>query len=295
MSDLSVKDAVVAARKAENNARIEKTAWSWQETWDRYGSIVVTIINLSIFFLLWELLARSGVVNRIFLPTASGMFATMWEGLTTTAPPGAVVSGSIADHLAFTLTNLSIGLVIAIIIGVPAGLLMGGNRYVETVLSPYVWTMASLPRIALVPLFVLFLGFTVKMQITIIVLSAVFPIIINAWAGVKTTEKSLLAAAKVFGANKKDLYLKVVLPYTLPFIISGIQQGIGRGLVGVVIAEIFGGSNGLGYLISRSADTFNSELMYAVLLLLAIISLSLIKITRILEVYVAPWRQINKL
>ena len=92
---------------------------------------------------------------------------------------------------------------------------MGGVRHVETVLSPYVWALASLPRIALVPLFILFLGFTVKMQITIIVLSAVFPIIINAWAGVKTTEKSLLSAAKVFGASRRELYVHVVLPYTL--------------------------------------------------------------------------------
>src|SRR5690606_12621219 len=110
--------------------------------------------------------------------------------------------------------------------------------------------------------------FTRTMQVTIIVLSAVFPIMINAWAGVKTTEKSLLAAAKVFGAKRHQLYTKVVFPYTLPFIISGIQQGIGRGLVGVIIAEIFGGAKGLGYLIQRAADTFNSALLYAVLFLL---------------------------
>jgi NitT/TauT family transport system permease protein len=193
------------------------------------------------------------------------------------------------------MRNLAIGLVIAIAIGVPAGLLMGGNRYVETVLSPYVWALASLPRIALVPLFILFLGFGVQMQITIIVLSAVFPIIINSWAGVKTTDKSLLAAAKVFGASRTELYLMVVLPYTLPFIISGIQQGIGRGLVGVIIAEIFGGSNGLGYLVSRSADTFNSALMYAVLFVLVVVSLTLIQFTRWLEAYVAPWRRLEGL
>lgn len=276
-------------------SRIQVTAWTFGEVWSRYGSWVVTAVNLTIFFCLWQLLAVTGVVNPLFLPSATSMFEALWVGLTTTAPPGAVVSGSIADHLAYSLTNLSIGLVIACIIGIPAGLLMGGNRYVETILSPYVWALASLPRIALVPLFILFLGFTVKMQITIIVLSAVFPIIINAWAGVKTTEKSLLAAAKVFGASRRELYMKVVFPYTLPFIISGIQQGIGRGLIGVIIAEIFGGSKGLGYLIQRAADTFNSSLMYAVLLLLVIVSLSLIQLTRWLEAYVAPWRRIDRL
>jgi NitT/TauT family transport system permease protein len=89
--------------------------------------------------------------------------------------------------------------------------------------------------------------------------------------------------------------MKVVFPYTLPFVISGIQQGIGRGLIGVIIAEIFGGSRGLGYLIQRSADTFNSRLMYAVLFTLVVVSLSLIQFTRWLEAYVAPWRRIDRL
>jgi NitT/TauT family transport system permease protein len=276
-------------------SRIQDTEWTASEFWSRYGSWAVTVVNLTIFFCIWELFARSGAVNQLFLPTASGMFEALWHGLTTSAPAGAVVSGSIADHLLFSLRTLTIGLAIAIAIGVPAGLLMGGNRYVETILSPYVWSLASLPRIALVPLFILFLGFTVKMQVTIVVLSAVFPIMINSWAGVKTTEKSLLAAAKVFGASRRELYTKVVFPYTLPFIISGIQQGIGRGLIGVIIAEIFGGSHGLGYLIQRSADTFNSRLMYAVLFVLIIISLTLIQFTRWLEAYVAPWRRIDRL
>ena len=275
--------------------RIQDSEFTASEFWARYGSWFVTILNLTIFFIVWELFARSGAVNSLFLPTASDMFAALWHGLTTTAPPGAVISGSILDHLGYSMTNLSIGLAIACVIGIPAGLLMGGNKYVETVLSPYVWALASLPRIALVPLFILFLGFTVKMQITIIVLSAVFPIIINAWAGVKTTEKSLLSAAKVFGASRRELYMKVVLPYTLPFIIAGIQQGIGRGLIGVIIAEIFGGSKGLGYLITRAADTFNSSLMYAVLFLLVVVSLTLIQATRWLEAYVAPWRRIDRL
>jgi len=276
-----------------DQSRYQDTHFTLAGFWRRYGSWFVTVINISCFFLLWEAFARSGAISPLFLPKASDMFGQLWLGFTTSAPPGAVVSGSIRDHLLYTLTNLSIGLVIACVVGIPAGLLMGGNRYVETVLSPYIWALASLPRIALVPLFILFLGFTVKMQITIIVLSAIFPIIINAWAGVKTTEKSLLAAARVFGANRRELYMKVVLPYTLPFIISGVQQGIGRGLVGVVIAEIFGGAKGLGYLIQRAADTFNSALMYAVLLLLVIVSLSLVQITRWLEAYVAPWRRIE--
>tara|TARA_B100001250_G_scaffold313498_1_gene275566 strand:- start:553 stop:1434 length:882 start_codon:yes stop_codon:yes gene_type:complete len=292
------------ANKGQQNAqvfdtddpdRIQDIGWTAREVWRRSRGFVVTSINIMTFFILWEIVTIYGNINPLFLPKASDMFVELWVGLTTRAPEGAVFSGSILDHFLHSFSNLMFGLVIAILIGVPGGLLMGGNKYIEAILSPYVWALASLPRIALVPLFILFLGFTTTMQVTIIVISAVFPIMINAWAGVKTTEKSLLAAARVFGANRRQLYVRVVLPYTLPFIISGIQQGIGRGLIGVVIAELFGGSNGLGYLIQRSADTFNTAMNFAVLLLLIVMSLSLINFTRWLEAYVAPWRSANHL
>ncbi|MFL2741314.1 MAG: ABC transporter permease [Paracoccaceae bacterium] len=275
--------------------RIQDLGWTFKEVWRRIRGLVVTTLNLITFFILWEVFTIYGDINPLFLPKASDMFAELWVGLTTRAPEGAVFSGSILDHFLHSFNNLMFGLAIACLIGIPGGLLMGGNKYIEAILSPYVWALASLPRIALVPLFILFLGFTTTMQVTIIVISAVFPIMINAWAGVKTTEKSLLAAARVFGANRRQLYVKVVLPYTLPFIISGIQQGIGRGLIGVVIAELFGGSNGLGFLIQRSADTFNTAMTFAVLLLLIVMSLSLINFTRWLEAYVAPWRNVNHL
>ena len=260
--------------------RIQDLGWTFKEVWRRIRGLVVTTLNLITFFILWEVFTIYGDINPLFLPKASDMFAELWVGLTTRAPEGAVFSGSILDHFLHSFNNSMFGLAIACLIGIPGGLLMGGNKYIEAILSPYVWALASLPRIALVPLFILFLGFTTTMQVTIIVISAVFPIMINAWAGVKTTEKSLLAAARVFGANRRQVYVRVVLPYTLPFIISGIQQGIGRGLIGVVIAELFGGSNGLGYLIQRSADTFNTAMTFAVLLLLIVMSLSLINFTR---------------
>ena len=177
--------------------RIQDVGWTFREVWRRtrgwkyfiwrrIRGFVVTSINLIIFFILWELLTTYGNINSLFLPKASAMFQELWVGMTTRAPEGAVFSGSILDHFLHSFKNLMTGLFIAMALGIPGGLLMGGNKYVESILSPYVWALASLPRIALVPLFILFLGFTTTMQVTIIVISAVFPIVINAWAGVKT-------------------------------------------------------------------------------------------------------------
>lgn len=288
-------DPVLEDVLEDDDDRITDVTTTPRQLWRRYGAWVVTAVNLTVFFVAWEIFARAEFISPMFLPRASDMFSELWRGMTETQSLGAVISGNLRDHLLYSMRNLVLGVGIAIAIGVPFGLLMGANRYADAILSPYIWAISSMPRIALVPLFILFLGFTTRMQIVIIILGAVFPIIINAWAGVKTTDKSLIAAAKVMGASKLELYYRVVFPFTLPFIISGIQQGIGRGLVGVVIAEIFGGTQGLGFLIQRAADTYNSPLLYAVLFALVVLSLSLVQFTRWLEHKVAPWRRLSSL
>ena len=201
-------------------------------------------------------------------------------------------SGEMWPHVEHSVRNFTIGMLISSAIGIPLGLALGASRTLDTILSPYMWTMASLPRIALIPLLILTLGFGNKMQLTIIVLSAVFPIAINCWAGVKTVDPSLLRAGAVFGANTFTQYQKIVLPFTLPFVISGIQQGIARALVGMLVGELLGGGGeGLGRVLSLAADRFDIPLLYGVLLLLAILSVSAVQSMRWLERKVAPWRE----
>lgn len=248
----------------------------------RYGNYLLIALNLTVFFILWELFARAEIVNPLFLPRASDMFATLWEGL---GPEGVI-----RPNIFISLRLFSLGMLAACVVGIPIGLLMGASRVVDGIFSPYVWAMASLPRVALMPLLILILGFSDTAKFTLIFLSAIFPIIINCMAGVKTVDGSLVRAGKVFGARKWQLYAKVIFPFTLPFIISGVNQGMTRGLVGLVIAEIFGGNSGLGYLTVRASESFNSPLLYAVLLILVIVSLSFVQSIRWLESKVAPWR-----
>jgi ABC-type nitrate/sulfonate/bicarbonate transport system permease component len=248
----------------------------------RYGPAALIVLNLTVFFIAWELFARAEVINPLFLPRASDVFITIYEGLS----PG----GIILDHIFISLKLFGIGMAAAALVGIPIGLIMGASKVVDGIFSPYVWAMASLPRVALMPLLILILGFSDEAKLTLIFLSAIFPIIINCMAGVKTVDQSLVRAGQVFGASKPALYRKVIFPYTLPFIISGLNQGMTRGLVGLVIAEIFGGNSGLGYLTVRASEMFNSALLYAVLLILVIISLAFVQTVRWLEIKVAPWR-----
>lgn len=248
----------------------------------RYGAVALVLVNLSVFLVLWQLFARSGAINPLFLPAPSDVFSEMWTQF------GA--EGVLRENILVSARTFAVGMGVAMIVGIPVGLLMGASRVVDAIISPYVWAMASLPRVALMPLLILILGFSETAKLTLVFLSAVFPIVINCMAGVKTVDQSLVRAGQVFGARKPDLYRKVIFPFTLPFIIAGINQGMTRGLVGLVIAEIFGGNSGLGYLTKRAAETFNSPLLYAVLLILVFFSLGFVQLIRWVEQRVAPWR-----
>jgi NitT/TauT family transport system permease protein len=248
-----------------------------------FRSTAITIVNLILFFLLWEIVARTEVINPLFFPKASAMFSALYHGF---------ANGTILPQLEHSLTNFLIGLAISTAIGIPVGLLMGASRLADLILSPYVWAMTSLPRVALIPLLILIMGFGDSMQLTIIVLSAVFPIMVNCMAGVKTVDPSLLRAGQVFGTSRVQTYSKVILPFTLPFVISGVNQGIARGLVGMLIGELLGGGgNGLGYLLDQAGQQFDAPTLYAVLLILAVMSVGLIQSMRWLEQRAAPWRR----
>jgi NitT/TauT family transport system permease protein len=247
----------------------------------RWGPTAISVANVTIFFICWQLFAKAEIVSPLFLPAPTDMFAALREGF---------ADGTLPDAIAFSIRNFVIGLAAACVVGIPVGLLMGASRVVHSILSPYVWSMQSLPRVAIMPLLILIFGFEVTAELMLIFLSAVFPIIINCMAGVKTVEPSLIRAGRVFGARKLDIYRRIILPYTLPFVIAGVNQGMSRGLVGMIIAEIFGGNRGLGYIIQRAGETFNSPLLYGTLLILVVVALTFVQSARWLEVKVAPWR-----
>ena len=285
-----------------SQTRIRDANWTRSRIWTRYRYAIITVINLSVFFLIWEWFANSGRVNAQIFPTFSSVLETLKIGWLGGGNLEGFNNRMLADFVILqnfweTARIYGISMVIVIIVGIPIGLLMGGSKWVDAIMSPYVWTLSSLPRIAIYPIFVMFLGIGESVKYAIILSTAIFPVIINTWAGVKTTEQSLINAAKVFGANKAQIYKKVVLPYTLPFVVSGVQLSLSRGMIGVVLAEFLSGATvngGIGWLIFRSAAAFNAPLTYAALLSLAVFALILVQGTRSMEAKIAPWRQATK-
>ncbi len=182
------------------------------------------------------------------------------------------------------------GFTFAVFVGIPLGLVMGWRRRVEYSLDPFLTALYASPLVALAPLFIIVFGVGVLGKAALVFLLAVFPFIFNTFAGVKSTDALLINVIRSFGGSEKDLYLKVILPSTMPYIIAGARLAIGRGLVGIIVGEFYAASEGIGFAISQAGDTYRLPDMFVGIIILSLIAIILTELMRRLELTVAPWR-----
>ena len=203
----------------------------------------------------------------------------------------AVADGSMWEAVTNSMYAMSIGMIISLAIGIPLGLIIGMSPTLDLITSPYLWGFFAMPRIALAPLMVLWLGFGDEIKIWLVVLSAIIPIILSCKDGVQTTDESLVRAARSFGAGRVQLFAKVISPNTLPFIASGVRNGISRGFVGLLIIELTVGTGGIGTEVIRSMRDLDTGRMFAFTAALITLALLLVSLSRQLENYASRWRE----
>lgn len=242
---------------------------------------IVSIVNLTAFFTLWQVAAVTTDVPQLFLPALTDVFRELREMHD---------EGILWSNLGISLWIYVFGMVISIAIAVPAGLFIGGVRIVDKILSPYVWAVYTTPRLILMPLILLWVGINDTARVVIIVLSAVPATLVVVMEGVKTVDTSLLKAARSFGAGRLRLFRSVVLPSTVPFVATGIRMGVSRGLIGLFIGELFTGTNGIGYIITLASKTFNSARTFGMLLIFVLFCVSMVGLSQLLERKVSVWR-----
>jgi ABC-type nitrate/sulfonate/bicarbonate transport system permease component len=182
------------------------------------------------------------------------------------------------------------GFTFAVIVGIPVGLVMGWRRRVEYSLDPFLTALYASPLVALAPLFIIVFGVGVLGKAALVFLLSVFPFVFNTFAGVKSTDSLLINVIRSFGGTEKDLYLKVILPSTMPYIIAGARLAIGRGLVGIIVGEFYAASEGIGFAISQAGDTYRLPDMFVGIIILSLIAIVLTELMRKLELTIAPWR-----
>lgn len=234
------------------------------------------------FFVLWELLLGYVVVFNPFFVTKPSLMAQAAVGL--------VASGELWKDLYVSGQPFVFGFIAAIVVGIPLGLVMGWRRRVEYALDPFLTALYASPLVALAPLLIVMFGVGLQGKTVLIFLLAVFPFIFNAYAGVKSVDRLLVNVVRSMGGGEKDLYLKVILPSTLPYLVAGARIALGRGIVGIIVGEFYAASEGIGHAVSWYGDNYLLAEMFVCILILMIIAVLLTEGLRRAELAVAPWR-----
>ncbi|MDB5991494.1 MAG: nitrate transporter permease [Herbaspirillum sp.] len=229
---------------------------------------------------LWELVSRLFVTNPLFLAAPSQIFIALVQ-LTK--------SGRLGADIWVSTLEFVLGYVIASIIGIALGLVMASSERAKQALEPWVSGLYATPTIALGPLFIVWMGIGIWSKVVVVVLLVLFPVAINTEAGLRTTSERLIETLRCFGATRLQIFFKLSLPSAIPFILTGLKLGIGRGLMGVVVAELFGSRAGLGLLISESADSFNMPNLFVGVLIFAVAGIVIVAGFNQIERRLVPW------
>ena len=215
-----------------------------------------------IFLFIWELVGNVlQLINPMFMSAPS---------LIAKAGFQLFASGEIYQDLYISGIELFWGYFLSVAVAVPFGIAIGWYKKIAYIFDPFVNAMNATPRVALLPLVIIWLGIGILSKVGIIFLGAVFPILINTRDGVKTTPVNLLTAARSFGASEWMLFKTVVLPSTIPFIITGLRMGLGRAIVGVMVGELYAATAGIGFMITVAGATFQTDKVFVGVLVFAL-------------------------
>jgi len=241
-------------------------------------NIAIRAVSVTIVLLLWEQLGDHVDAALFTKPSLIAVAAVDMIG-----------SGELWSFLAPSLVVLAVGLTLASAIGIVTGLLLARFWIADVALGVYITFLYSIPSVALVPLIVLWAGYETTAKIVILFMFAFFPMAINTYQGVKNVDSTLLEVGRAFRCSERQLWINIVLPGALPFIVTGLRLAVGRGLIGMVLADLYTAISGIGYLIVRTASTFQVDRMFVPIVTLGLLGVTLTALLRLLERSVAPW------
>ncbi|MQA77621.1 MAG: ABC transporter permease subunit [Streptosporangiales bacterium] len=247
----------------------------------RYRAPIVGATAVVLVIVAWQLAVVLELVDVSFIaePTAIG------EELVRL-----FTSGVIFEDLATSGIELAVGLGLAAVVGIGLGLIIGWYRLADEFFEPLVTSLYATPQVALVPVLILWFGIGIGSKIAVVFLMAVFEILVNTRAGVRTVEENVMRAARSFGATDRQLVRTIVLPSAVPFIATGLRLGVGKGLVGVVVGELFAAKAGVGFRLTTAAANLQMTQMYATLVIIAAVGVALTLLLKRVERHFDAWR-----
>jgi NitT/TauT family transport system permease protein len=247
----------------------------------RHRDPLLGALSVALFFALWQAAFLIVPFNPLFISKPSLIAAGLVD---------LIASGDLAHDLAVSAVPFAYGLAAAVVAGVAVGIMMGARARVGYALDPLMTVFYASPLVALAPIVVIFFGVGVAGKAIIIFLLSVFPFIFNTAAGVHAVDPLLINVVRSLGGSERDLYRKVILPSVLPYVIAASRIAIGRALIGVLVAEFFAASEGIGYAVARFGDLFALDRMFACIIVIMAIAVVLTQVIRWVERTAFPWR-----
>ena len=244
--------------------------------------IIRGCISIAVGLVLWEILARVLLENELLIPPPSSVLRSFWSLL---------LSGQLKKHFVATLLEFAYGFSTACIVGVVLGYFMGMYKWFDQIMDPWIAALYSIPIITIVPLIIIWFGIGMMSKVIVVFKITAVAIILNTAAGIKALDPVWLELAKSLRLSSWETTYKIRFPGALPFIITGMRLGVGRALLGVVVAELMASNAGLGYLLRDASETWDSPKLFVTVLLLAMIGLVSFNLIKKLERRMAPWRQ----
>jgi len=267
-------------RQAIENAE-EGDAAPQRSLWRRNENFLLGVASVTAFLVFWEFSVNLNWVNPLFTSSPSRIAATGFEMFR---------DGSIYPDLLVSAQEFVLGFGLAVLVGVPLGILMGWYSRLNAVLDPFVNALYAMPRIALMPLIIIWFGIDIWAKIAIIFLSSVFPILVNTMTGVRTMERDFVKVARSFGASDRQLFKTVALPSSVPNLLTGVRLGLGHALIGIVVGEMNGASAGVGYMMTVAGATFQTDKVMVGIIIIAGAGMALTQVLRMIESRFDIWR-----
>jgi sulfonate transport system permease protein len=272
--------AAAALDEAQEQARTRKVSADRKRR-RQLLNLAIRASSLTVVLTIWQVFG--GMIDPVLFTTPLEIYK---------AAVGMIASGELWTYLWPSLVVLAIGLTLAAIFGVTIGLLLARFWVLDVALGVYITFLYSIPSVALVPLIVLWAGFETTAKVVILFLFAFFPMAINTYQGVRNVDPKLLEVGRAFRCSERQLWANIVLPAALPFIVTGLRLAVGRGLIGMVLADLYTAISGIGYLIVRTAATYQVNKMFVPIVTLGLLGVTLTWLLRVLERAVAPWTSV---
>jgi NitT/TauT family transport system permease protein len=252
-----------------------------QSAYKRHEALILGGTAVVLALAVWQACWSAGWISPLFFSGPSAIAKRFYEDL---------VHAHLRSDMAYSGRNFIVGFALALVAGVVMGVIVGWYRRVEMLLNPFLTTLYATPRIAMIPLIIIWFGIGMWSKVVIVFLSAFFPILVNTIGGVKATDPDLLRAARAFCASDWQIFATLAIPGAVPFILTGVRQGVMLGLIGVVVGEMFGGSEGIGFMVSYGGQTFATDTLFAGVLIIAFAGIVLTALTERLERHFSRWR-----